>query len=367
MTAPQDPRTTPLQDDEVALARVLRALPAGEPPAALDAAILKAATDAVAPTVAPRRRVRRDAAAWLPTWAIGTAAAAVLAVGIGTQLRPSMAPERGIAPPPSHEAAEAPASVEVDFAQRSERVIEPTYPPPAPGDAEPAPRRMPPPPPPPPPPAPEPLPQPQAAAPAPVTPAPAPVAEAAAADDSLDAIVVSGTRIDADTAEPAAGRRAQVTIDRSAAEERARLRNENAERRAREVSLGAAAAKARDEAARAAAAQSIPAPEEAESIAPAQTADAFAPAPSEAPAPAAAAPAPAAPPAGLAGGAPRAFADAAVLPPVADDRRLPAADWLERIRERQRQGDRAGARASLDLFVEAHPDVALPSDLARLR
>lgn len=92
MTTPQDPRKHPLQDDEIALARVLRALPAGEPPPSVDAAILAAATDAV-----PHRRRLGTGLRWLPTWAVGTAAAAVLAVGIGIQLRPPLAPT----PPPS--------------------------------------------------------------------------------------------------------------------------------------------------------------------------------------------------------------------------------------------------------------------------
>ena len=82
MTTPKDPRHPPLPDEEAALARVLRALPAGEPPAALDAAILKAASDALAAGGAARPRRR------LPGWAIGTAAAAVLAIGIGMNLRP---------------------------------------------------------------------------------------------------------------------------------------------------------------------------------------------------------------------------------------------------------------------------------------
>ena len=44
----REPITEPLDDDEREFARVVRALPAGEPPAALDARILKAASDAVA-------------------------------------------------------------------------------------------------------------------------------------------------------------------------------------------------------------------------------------------------------------------------------------------------------------------------------
>jgi len=65
------------------------------------------------------------------------------------------------------------------------------------------------------------------------------------------------------------------------------------------------------------------------------------------------------------------LADAApeleILPPAADDARLGADAWLERIRERLRQGDSAGARASLRLFVQAHPEASVPSDLDRLR
>ena len=65
----REPITEPLDDDEREFARVVRALPAGEPPAALDARILKAASDAVA--ARPRRRF-----AWL---AGGSAALEVVA------------------------------------------------------------------------------------------------------------------------------------------------------------------------------------------------------------------------------------------------------------------------------------------------
>ena len=64
---------------------------------------------------------------------------------------------------------------------------------------------------------------------------------------------------------------------------------------------------------------------------------------------------------------PSAFSADEVLPPVEDDRQLPPGAWLERIRERIRQGDRAGARASLQYFERAHPDLAVPSDLAAFR
>jgi hypothetical protein len=76
------PPTDPLDQHEREFARILRALPAGEPPAALDARILRAATDAAAHR--GRRRV-----GWLGAggalWGIGSAAAAVLALGVGWQ------------------------------------------------------------------------------------------------------------------------------------------------------------------------------------------------------------------------------------------------------------------------------------------
>ena len=72
----------PLGPDELELARILRALPTAEPPATLDAKILRAAADASA-----SRDGRRGG--WLGAggalWGIGSAAAAVLALGIGWQ------------------------------------------------------------------------------------------------------------------------------------------------------------------------------------------------------------------------------------------------------------------------------------------
>lgn len=76
------PHTDPLDQDEREFARILHALPAGEPPAALDARILRAAADAAA---GPGKR----RAGWLGAggalWGIGSAAAAVLALGVGWQ------------------------------------------------------------------------------------------------------------------------------------------------------------------------------------------------------------------------------------------------------------------------------------------
>jgi len=79
-----------LSDEERELARVVRALPGGEPPAALDALILKAASDAVASSDSPKKS--RWSKAWLGTSALwlGTAAASILTVGIGWEVFQSM-------------------------------------------------------------------------------------------------------------------------------------------------------------------------------------------------------------------------------------------------------------------------------------
>ena len=79
-----------LSNDERELARVVRALPGGEPPPALDALILKAATDAVASSYSQKkspwtRGLLGTSALW-----IGTAAASVLTIGIGWQVFQSM-------------------------------------------------------------------------------------------------------------------------------------------------------------------------------------------------------------------------------------------------------------------------------------
>lgn len=81
MTGPS--HREPLDEHERELARVLRALPAGEPPAALDQRILRAAADAAA---APRRRHRHWLAIGGTGWGIGGAAAAVLALGVSWHL-----------------------------------------------------------------------------------------------------------------------------------------------------------------------------------------------------------------------------------------------------------------------------------------
>ncbi len=54
------------------------------------------------------------------------------------------------------------------------------------------------------------------------------------------------------------------------------------------------------------------------------------------------------------------------LPAPTDDANLNPAEWIERVRERLRGGDRAGASASLHAFVRAHPDASIPDDLEQL-
>jgi len=85
----------PLDDQEREFARILRALPGGEPPPALDAAILRAATNAAAASKRPTARILASAGA---LWGIGSAAAAVLALGVAWQIRygnePSFRAER---------------------------------------------------------------------------------------------------------------------------------------------------------------------------------------------------------------------------------------------------------------------------------
>lgn len=52
--------------------------------------------------------------------------------------------------------------------------------------------------------------------------------------------------------------------------------------------------------------------------------------------------------------------------PVARDRELALADWLDRIRLRRDAGDLAGARESLRLLRHAYPRAVLPDDLGEL-
>ena len=51
---------------------------------------------------------------------------------------------------------------------------------------------------------------------------------------------------------------------------------------------------------------------------------------------------------------------------LAEDRALPPAQWLQRIRLHRFEGEGALARASLAAFVQAHPEQPIPEDLRAL-
>jgi hypothetical protein len=127
------PDKDPLDEDEQALARIVRALPAGEPPSALDAHILKAASNALA---APTRR----RAAWLTSsgslWGIGSAAAAVLAIGIAWQrMNPALPSLPASAPVPVAADTRDDGRTTVEFKQEAPRRYDNSPPPPALADA----------------------------------------------------------------------------------------------------------------------------------------------------------------------------------------------------------------------------------------
>ena len=79
-----------LSDEERELARVVRALPGGEPPPALDALILRAATDAVASSASPKKSPWAKGILGTSVLWMGTAAASILTIGIGWQVFQSM-------------------------------------------------------------------------------------------------------------------------------------------------------------------------------------------------------------------------------------------------------------------------------------
>ena len=127
------PEMEPLDDDEQALARIVRALPAGEPPSALDARILKAASDALATPM--RRR-----AVWLTSsgslWGIGSAAAAVLVLGIAWQrMNPPVPALPATAPVTVAQDKRDDGRTEVEFKTEAPKQYDNSPPPPALADA----------------------------------------------------------------------------------------------------------------------------------------------------------------------------------------------------------------------------------------
>lgn len=299
-------RHDPLDADERELARVLRALPAGEPPSALDARILAMARDAVVTTplqedeAQPRaRRAPRIA------WGLGVAASCVFAAGlvwrmggfgtesfdlVGTELREDVAPSAANAEPEVQPAAPLPPAPEEHIS------VEIGVP------ATPARALAPPPPPPPPPPMEAPAPQaavasaPAAPPPAPPTPPapPAPAAPAAAAPAAAPEAV----------AEP----RAEAERAREQATMRMAPEPAPAGRWSTDASEPAAAL---------------------ESIT-------------------------------VFGSRVRDVQAATV---VAEDSSAGPQTWIQRIRARIDRGDTEGARQSLEGLIERHPRKPLPQDL----
>lgn len=301
----REPTTEPLDDDEREFARVVRALPAGDPPPALDARILKAASDAVA--ARPRRRF-----AWLAggsaAWGIASAAAAVFAIGVAWR---TMNPTPYSLPPSAQVSVrevEEQDSLPVEFSDRSATdALAAAPPPPPPADLPQAQLRAPPPP---------------AMAPAaspPAPPAPMPFPETGLDEHVADVEVVGSGSINA--------------IDVSSAESTTVLsaeqiaKVEGAERQRAEPARDAAAAKA------AGAAQPAPASNAALGAAATARADAV--------------------------------KEDLQQRVQADTRRYPES-WLLKIRARLHEGDRAGARESLRLFVAKYPKHPVPDDLKPL-
>ncbi len=302
---PNDPHPEPLDPNERELARVVRALPGGEPPAMLDARILKAAQDAVA--AGKNRRGPRWLLGGSAAWGIGSAAAAVLAIGVGWQvLNPSPAtrlPMPARAPAPSTDVAEESIGTTVEFREQAPRAYD-NSPPPVAATPAPPPART-------------------AAARPPAAPAAPPPPLAA----NAPAVTVQGSG-------------AINAIDVSSAESTTILTAEQMANIARTEAAGAAAAEREDAASARASADSR------------QRANADA-AMVDAAAPAAAAERRAS---GLA-------ADPAKA--EADFQRRPS-EWLNHIRALRDRGDDVAARASLRDFRKRHPDYLIPSDLTVL-
>lgn len=113
MTEPRPPIEA-LDEQEREIARILRALPGGEPPPALDARILRSAANAAAGTSRPRSR-------WLAPlgsfWGVGGAAAAVLALGVSWQLIDPSHRQSGVVGAPVAVERDSDAAMVVDLGQ----------------------------------------------------------------------------------------------------------------------------------------------------------------------------------------------------------------------------------------------------------
>ncbi|MFA6987070.1 MAG: hypothetical protein WC213_12835 [Arenimonas sp.] len=298
----QMPPTEPLDEQEREFARIVRALPGGEPPAALDARILRAAANAAASS-------RRPGAGWLASagalWGVGGAAAAVLALGVSwhmmNPMRSSSAPEAATAPAMADRAEDS--SVQVEFKDKPAPAYPAAPPPPALSELSAAPQRR----------ARANASQPGAPPPAMAAPVPEPFAL-----DSLDEHVASGAEADAsrDAAAPMVAEREAMAgyASKSAAQDSARAASAKA-------ASTAAESRARAESARTQLGRADNRGQAAGAAAP--TAD----------------------------------ADAGLLKP---------ADWLNYIRRLRDEDRTEEAKASMVEFRRRYPYSTIPPDLAPL-
>jgi hypothetical protein len=301
-------RHDPLDADERELARVLRALPAGEPPSTLDARILAMARDAVVSTPVQKDEAqpRRHRAPRF-IWGLGVAASCVMAAGlvyrmggfgaesldvVGTELREDVAETAAAAEPtlqpapPMPEAQDEPIRVEIGTAASKPRVAL-APPPPPPEQRAPQRARM-------------------AAEPSPASASAAPPAPSAVAEPEAEADLA----------------RLQELSEPS--------RRESAERQQVPAMMAPAPA---SEAFNASSADAAAGPASLESIT-------------------------------VYGSR---VGDVGIDPIVSADGNAGAQTWIQRIRARIARGDVDGARISLDAFIERHPRKPLPQDLIDFR
>jgi type IV secretory pathway VirB10-like protein len=130
------PPNEPLDEQEREFARILHALPGGDPPPALDAAILRAAANAAA--ASSNRPVRRVLASAGALWGIGTAAAAVLALGVAWRLRYGVTDQQAAetAAPRAHVVADTAEDDSVQVELDTQPADAPFVPPPPPPPSE---------------------------------------------------------------------------------------------------------------------------------------------------------------------------------------------------------------------------------------
>ena len=365
---PPLPPPEPLDDQERALARALRGLPASMPSPELDARILGASRRAIA--AAPKPHTHRRG--WV--WGLSSAAAAVLATGVMLKMH-TQGRDQAIAPASQAPAAAVALSAKVNASANATTATA------ASADMQVA--------------------QPMATTNAALKAAKEPASGAAAPADraaakSADAMreAAQQGREELHAAKPVATAPSTLgaiaPLDKSAARQGAAsnaaaqpsptstlppppAQSLSPERSKREAALPLESAVVTDHASRMSAPTPPPAPPPSASAAKAQ------------PHPTPAAPSPEAIPMQESGSTADARKDAAleridvtgsrigradepaVLPPVNDDAKLPPAQWIERIRARVNAADGAGARESLRRLLARYPNAEIPADFAPLR